>query len=93
MGAMFYFYAPLCKIVLPDGKDRKILGRSFNDQRSNLNDEKYVQSALLCSRFVTRDEGMRNMMELIKACGLWNGQTVFVDPRENVVAEILKCPV
>ncbi len=93
MGAMFYFYAPLCKLVLPNGEVRKILGRKFGAQKSNLNDEKYVQSALLCSRLATRDEGMRNMMELIKACGLWNGQTIFVDPKKDVTAEILKCPV
>jgi hypothetical protein len=93
MGAMFYFYAPLCKIVFSDGKDRKILGRSFAAQKSNLNDEKYVQSALLCSRLVTRDEGMHNMMELLTACGLWTGQTVFVDPKKDVTAEILESPV
>ena len=93
MGAMFYFYAPLCKIVLPDGKVRKILGRSFDAQKSNLNDEKYVQSALLCSRLATRDEGMRNIMELFKACGLWNGRTVFIDPRKDTTAEIPGCLV
>jgi hypothetical protein len=89
MGAMFYFYAPLCKMILPDGKARKILGRGFGDQRSNLNDEKYVESALLCSRLVTRDDGMRNVMELLRGCGLWTGQVVFVDPKKDVATEIL----
>ncbi|HEX3719665.1 MAG TPA: hypothetical protein VH595_17070 [Verrucomicrobiae bacterium] len=91
MGAMFYFYAPLCKMVGPSGETRKLLGRSFDAQRSNLNDEKYVQSALLCSRLATRDEGMRNVMELFKACGLWNGQMVFVDPKKDVTTEIPRC--
>jgi hypothetical protein len=76
MSAMFYFYAPLCKIR---GTDR-IIGRGFKHQKSNLNDEKYVQSAMLCKRLATRDEGMRNMMELFRACGLWNGEIVFTKP-------------
>lgn len=80
MSAMFYFYAPLCKIRLPNGEIRKILGRGSGDQRSNLNDEKYVQSALLCARLATRDAGMRNVMELFRAAGLWNGQTIFTRP-------------
>lgn len=83
MSAMFYFYAPLCKITLPNGETRKIIGRGSSDQRSNLNDEKYVQSALLCARLATRDEGMRNVMELFRACGLWNGQTIFTRPDSN----------
>lgn len=78
MSAMFYFYAPLCEIPLPDGGSRKLLRGGFNNQRSNLNDEKYVLSALLCARLATCDEGMRNVMSLFQACGLWNGQTIFV---------------
>jgi hypothetical protein len=88
MSAMFYFYAPLCKLVLPGGEKRKFLGRGFGDQKSNLNDEKYVQSGLLCARLITRDVGMRNVMELFRACGLWNGQTVFLDPKKNLASEI-----
>ena len=88
MTAMFYFYAPLCNFILPNGENRKIVGRGFSDQRGNLNDEKYVQSALLCARLATRDEGMRNIMELLRACGLWNGQTVFIDPKKDLADEI-----
>ncbi len=82
VSAMFYFYAPLCKI----GGTRKIVGRGFKDQKSNLNDEKYVQSALLCARLATCDEGMRNIMELFRACALWNGQTIFAgaDPNQKL---------
>lgn len=88
MTAMFYFYAPLCKIDLRNGETRKILGRGSGDQRSNLNDERYVQSALLCARLVTRDEGMLNIMELFRASGLWEGQTFFIDPKKDLVTEI-----
>jgi hypothetical protein len=83
MAAMFYWYAPLCKVALPNGSARKITGRAFGDQRNNLYDEMYVQSALLCARLATRDEGMRNIMELFRASGLWNGQTVFIEPNSN----------
>jgi len=86
MSAMFYFYAPLCKIR----GTAKIIGRKFGHQRSNLNDEKYVQSALLCARLVTRDEGMRNMMQLFRACGLWNGEIIFTKPgpSQNLLSEL-----
>lgn len=80
MTSMFYFYAPLCTIPLPNGGTRKLLGGGFNNQKSNLNDEKYVQSALLCARLATCDEGMRNVMGLFRACRLWDGQTIFVHP-------------
>ncbi len=93
MTAMFYFYVPFCKKVLLNDKECKILGSGFSDQRSNLNDEKYVQSALLCARLATRDEGMRNIMELFKAYGLWNGQTVFIHPSKDVTTEIPMCLV
>ncbi len=83
MSAMFYFYAPLCKIEPTNGGARKLLGRGRGAQRSNLNDEKYVQSALLCARLATRDEGMRNVMELFRACGLWKGETIFVCPNSS----------
>ena len=84
MSAMFYYYAPLCKIAGTD----KIIGRGFKHQKSNLNDEKYVQSALLCARLATRDEGMLNIMELFRASGLWEGQTFFIDPKKDLVTEI-----
>jgi hypothetical protein len=86
MSAMFYFYAPLCKI----GGTDKIIGRGFKHQKSNLNDERYVQSALLCARLATRDEGMRNVMELFHPCGLWNGQTVSTSPgpSQNLCSEL-----
>jgi hypothetical protein len=86
MSAMFYFYAPLCKIRGTD----KIVGRGFKHQKSNLNDEKYVQSALLCARLATRDEDMRNIMELFRACGLWNGKIIFTNPgpSQNLLSEL-----
>lgn len=89
MSAMFYFYAPLCAIPLPDGGPRKLL-KGGKRQKSNFSDEKYVQSALLCARLATRDEGMRNVMELFRACGLWNGEIIFTNPgsSQNLSSEL-----
>jgi hypothetical protein len=89
MTAMFYYYAPLCKIVAAEGEEpKKILGRSYKDQRSNLYDEKYVQSALLCERLLTRDKGMRNIMSLFTDERLWNGACVFFEPGTSVIAQL-----
>ena len=71
-------HAPLCKIGLPEGQAGKIMGRSYTDQRGNLNDEKHVQSALLCGRLATSDKGMRNVMKLFKASDLWKGDIIFI---------------
>ncbi|HEY0550797.1 MAG TPA: hypothetical protein VGF13_14430, partial [Verrucomicrobiae bacterium] len=80
MSRMFYFYAPLCRVTgLHHEAMDGIIGRTFKKQRSNLVDEKYVQSALLCSRLLTGDKEMRNVAALFKANDLWNGQTVFID--------------
>ena len=92
IAGMFYFYAPLCKIVPPDGGDQavKILGRGFRDQSNNLADQQYVQSALLCDRLLTRDKGMHNVMKLLKECALWDGVSVFIDPKKDIGIQISK---
>ena len=92
IGAMFYRYAPLCKIVPSGGRNEaiKILGRGFRDQFNNLADERYVQSALLCDRLLTRDEGMHNVMTLLKDCGFWDGISVFIDPKKDMEIQISK---
>src|ERR1035437_314702 len=80
IGAMFYRYTPLCKIApASDGNEAtKILGRGFRAQFNNLPDERYVQSALLCDRLLTRDKGMHNVMTLLKDCGFWDGISIFI---------------
>jgi len=90
IAGMFYFYAPLCKLVSRDNGNRplKILGRGFRDQFNNLADQRYVQSALLCDRLLTRDEEMHNVMELLRDSGFWDGVSVFIDPKEDVGIQI-----
>jgi hypothetical protein len=89
IAAMFYFYAPLCKIVPAAGNGPiKILGRGFQAQSNNLAGERYVQSALLCERLLTRDEGMHNVMERLRDCGFWHGMSVFIDPKKDLEIQI-----
>ena len=90
IGAMFYRYAPLCKIAPTGDRNEvaKILGRGFCAQFNNLADERYVQSSLLCDRLLTRDEGMHNVMTLLKDCGFWDGISVFIDPKKDLEIQI-----
>ena len=72
----------------PTATPKKILGRKFSEQRNNLEDQKYVVSARMCKRLLTRDEGMSNVMRVLKECGLWNGEAVFLNPLQPLSAQI-----
>jgi hypothetical protein len=90
IGAMFYFYAPLCKIVSPNDGNQpiKILGRGKGDQSNNLADLRYVQTALMCDRLLTRDRGMHNVMTLLQDSEFWDGKSVFIDPKKDLQVQI-----
>jgi len=89
IAAMVYFYAPLCKFGRRgDNNAIKIIGRGNRDQSNNISDEKYVQSALLCERLLTRDQGMHNVMELLTDCGFWKGTSVFINPKKDTMDQI-----
>jgi hypothetical protein len=92
IAAMFYRYAPLCKIAPTGDRNQaiKILGRGFQAQFNNLADERYVQSALLCDRLLTCDEGMHKVMTLLKDCGFWDGISVFIDPKKDLEIQITR---
>ncbi|HUZ06912.1 MAG TPA: hypothetical protein VMV89_05425 [Candidatus Paceibacterota bacterium] len=86
---MLYCYTPICRMQKsPTVTPKKILGRKLSEQRNNLEDQKYVVSARMCERLLTRDESMSEMMRAIKECGLWNGETVFIDPRQPLSVQI-----
>jgi hypothetical protein len=88
MADMYYFYAPLMRIGKKGQPDaRKIIGRSFHDQINNVEDEKYVISGLMCSRVLTCDRGMANILELFKDAGLWKGEVIHFE-RSNLQAQI-----
>jgi hypothetical protein len=42
----------------------------------------------MCKCLLTRDEGMSNMMQVLKECGLWNGEAIFLDPRQSLSVQI-----
>jgi len=85
---MFYIYAPLIKIDSPNSPLRKILKRDYQGQKNNLNDEKYIQSALLCDCIATRDRGMMSIMDLFKVSGLWKGEILFIDPQKDLECQM-----
>ncbi len=79
MASMFYFYAPIFRIGEKTQSDaRKIIGRSFHDQINNVEDEKYVISAMMCQRLLTCDKGMASIMNAFRECGLWEGQVIYL---------------
>lgn len=89
MAAMFYFYAPLFRIGKKgDPRARKLIGRGRSAQRNNPEDEKYVATALNCSRLLTRDEGMNNIMNAFKAIGFWKGEVVYLNPRDSFASQV-----
>jgi hypothetical protein len=79
VAAMTYFYAPFFKLRSAEGQPQKILDRSKQGQRNNITDEKYVQSALLVSGLLTRDAGMRSVMNVFADARWWNGTATFID--------------
>lgn len=86
--ALVYFYAPMSKIATSGGEPRKLLSRTKQGQQNNLADEKYIQSALLVAGLLTRDEGMRSVMDVFSEAGCWRGKTVFIDPKQNVATAL-----
>jgi hypothetical protein len=86
-----YMRAPLVKI----GAERQrrslpcLIGRG-KAQFNNDSDEKYVIAAMMCDRILTCDEGMRNVVEAVRASGYWSGQVVYFRPSEDLTAQISK---
>ncbi len=89
LAAMFYFYAPLVHVKPLGGQKRRILGKSFHDQRSNLNDERYVTVGLGCQRVLTCDNGMASILNIFKQSGFWhNGESILLSPCRSLAEQI-----
>ena len=89
MACMFYFYAPLCRVQpSPKAVPRKIIGRKISEQRNNVADQSYVACALICDRILTQDEGMSNIMQTFKKCGMWSGEVLYLNPRQPLDVQI-----
>src|ERR1035437_2849532 len=74
-----YMRAPLVKIG--PAQERKslpyLIGRGKHAQFNDDSDEKYVVAAMMCDRVLTCDEGMKNILEAIKASGCWAGEVIY----------------
>lgn len=86
-----YMRAPLVKIG-PDRQRRSLpclIGRG-KGQINDDSDERYVAAAMMCNRILTCDEGMKNVVEAIRAGGNWSGEVVYFHPEEDLLAQIAK---
>jgi hypothetical protein len=91
MVRLAYMYAPLVQFRdSPGASLRRFIGRSTSDQRNNAADEQYIVSAMICNRLLTRDEGMKNIIEMFNFNGFTQCQTVFLDPRGAIMEQILQ---
>ncbi len=86
-----YMRAPLVKIGLArQRKSLPCLIRRGKGQINNDSDEKYVVAGMMCDRILTCDEGMKNMVEAVRAGGYWPGEVVYFHPEEDLLAQIPK---
>jgi hypothetical protein len=87
-----YMRAPLIKIG-PECQRNSLpylIGRGKNAQFNNDSDEKYVAVGMVCDRILTCDEGMKNIAEVIRAGGNWQGEIVYFHPEESLMDQIPK---
>jgi len=79
-------YAPLVQFKHGDeGFVRRFIGRSISGQQNNITDEQYFVAAMICDRLITRDEGMRNIIEMFGTMGFTQCQILFLDPRGSIL--------
>jgi len=84
-----YVLAPAVRIqTARDTEPQIILRPKRRDQDNNWADEQYVVSALVCDRLLTMDAGMRNVANIFHVSRLWNGQTIFIEPGEDLAGQI-----
>jgi hypothetical protein len=88
MVRLAYMYAPL--VHFRSGSSNSVwrfIGRSSADQRNNAADEQYIVAAMICNRLVTRDEGMKNVIEIFRLNGFTRCETIYL--RTPVIEQIL----
>ena len=90
MVRLAYMYAPL--IHFKNGQSasvRRFVGRSVSDQRNNAADEQYIVAAMICNRLLTRDEGMKNVIEMFRMNGFTKCETRYLLTSAPVAEQIL----
>jgi hypothetical protein len=90
MVRLAYMYAPLVHFKTGTGSSvRRFIGRSVSDQRNNAADEQYLVAAMICNRLLTRDEGMKNVIEMFRMNGFTKCETLYLKPRDSVAEQVL----
>ena len=80
-----FFLAPIYTLPGSSPKHRR---RFLKQEPNNFYDAEYVSSALICDRFLTRDEKQARMCRVFKSAGVWKGEVVCVSPKQNVCAAL-----
>jgi hypothetical protein len=90
MVRLAYMYAPLVQFKSAPGNSvRRFVGRSISDQRNNAADEQYIVAAMICNRLLTRDEGMKNVIEMFRVNGFTKCETRYLHSNTPVADQIL----
>lgn len=62
--------------------------RFLKQEPNNMYDAEYVTSALICNRFLTRDEKQARMCRIFELGGFWKGKVVYIPPDQDIRAAI-----
>jgi hypothetical protein len=85
-----FFFAPI--YTLPGSSSKERL-RFLRQDQNNFYDAEYVSSALICERFLTRDEQQARMCHVFKLAQYWKGEVVFVSPKQDISTALPKALV
>lgn len=76
-----YVLAPV--FTLPGSSPTSRL-RFLKQEANNVYDAEYVTSALICDRFLTRDEKQARMCRIFELAGFWKGKVVYISPGQDI---------
>jgi hypothetical protein len=76
-----YVLAPVFTLPGPSPNMRL---RFLKQEPNNVYDAEYVTSALICNRFLTRDEKQARMCRIFELGGFWKGKVVYIPPEQNI---------
>ena len=82
---MAYVAAPI--FTLP-GQSPRMRLRFLKQELNNVYDAEYVTSALICDRFLTRDEKQARMCRVFELGGFWKGKVVYIPPDQDICMAI-----
>lgn len=80
-----YVLAPVFTLPGPSPKERL---RFLKQETNNVYDAEYVTSALICNRFLTRDEKQARMCRIFELGGFWKGKVIYIPPNLDISAAL-----